>query len=217
MLEPLLAVPQYAHPAVRVLVTGASRGIGASVARVFAQRCGSNLQIALLSAEKTARDVERLGALALPMKVDMEDGSALRAAIREVVHSLDGLDVLVNAEAPGTAVCIDECRGALADSCGSIVTISPPIRLSRLDWIAAHPAYTLSKYSMTLATLGAASERVRANCVWPRRVQAPSVAEAVYVVATGEYNARTLLDDDVVESGVQGGPLNDFVEDEHGW
>ena len=51
-----------------------------------------------------------------------------------------------------------------------MLSISPPINLSP-RWLGAHPAYTLSKYGMTLLTLGFAAEYadagIAANCLWP--------------------------------------------------
>ena len=51
-----------------------------------------------------------------------------------------------------------------------VLTLSPPINLSP-HWLAKFPAYMLSKYGMTLLTLGFAAELgdqgIRANCLWP--------------------------------------------------
>ena len=113
--------------------------------------------------------------------------------------------------------------------------MSPPIRTGRLDWISPHPAYTISKYSMTLATLSAASFRIRANCLWPRHTVAThatrrledslrmdgvysrgrppeDVAEAVYALATSEsMTGRALYDDEVLQDMPStSAPLNLF-------
>ena len=258
-----------------MLITGASRGIGAATARLFARTHGASLRIALLGRSKdgpshvalsgtlleTARDVEEHDGAAFPVAVDMSDGSALVAAVEQAVHTLGGLDVLVNnasvlATTPtlspkrmdlmhavntrGTLLCIQTCAEALAESRGAIVTMAPPIRLGRTEWVAAHPAYTISKYGMTLATLGAASARVRANCLWPRRTVATAatrlledtgvlpgafsrgrsedfVARAVHAVAVERTcNAETLLDEDVLDPDDGGdAPVDAFVD--AGW
>jgi NAD(P)-dependent dehydrogenase (short-subunit alcohol dehydrogenase family) len=190
-------------------------------------------------------------ASAVPFRVDLADGDAARDAVREAVHCLGGeLDVLVNnasalwlgkgptsvkkldlvhnVNARATLVCLQEAREALRRSPlpggGSVVTLSPPIRLGRLDWISAHPAYTLSKYGMTLATLGEACVgQLRANCLWPRHTVATAatlrlerervlpgaysrgrspdlVAQAVVRLALdpGMGNGRTVYDDQVL-------------------
>jgi len=58
----------------------------------------------------------------------------------------------------------------LRESRGSIVTLSPPLNLSP-RWLGVHPAYTTSKYGMTLLTLGWAAEFAQdglsASCLWP--------------------------------------------------
>lgn len=267
-------------PYMRVLITGASRGIGAAVARAFARHHGEkeDCVLALLGRSlsspshaslkgtllDTAREVERLGAAAVPLYVDARDGNALRRTVQDAVHSLGGLDVLVNnasalvlpssaslkhmdlvhaVNARATMLCLDGCREALSQSSstGSVVTLSPPLRLGRLDWISQHGVpYTLSKYGMTLATLAEASDRVRANCVWPRYTVATSatarleasgslphahsrgraaddVGEAVYRVAMHPtWNARTLLDDEAwpeMPPPPKGAPLDAFVEE----
>ena len=250
----------------RVLITGASRGIGAAVARAFARKHGADAQICLLARSldspshtgldgtlaRTAREVEAHGALALPLLADVRDATTLQRTMQAALHAFGGLDVLVNnasalwvpeddgaawgrspadkldlvhsVNARATLLGLDACRDALEASRGSVVTLSPPIRLGRLEWIARHPAYTLSKYNMTLATLAyATASGVRANCLWPKRTvataatwmleqrggvegafsrgrSADDVAEAVHELAVGrpELNARALYDEEVL-------------------
>lgn len=76
-----------------VLITGASRGIGAAAARAFAAQ---GARVALL-----ARDATRLQALAqeiggLALTCDVADAAALRAAIDQAEATHGGLDVLIN-------------------------------------------------------------------------------------------------------------------------
>ena len=51
-----------------------------------------------------------------------------------------------------------------------VITISPPMNMNPY-WLGMHPAYTLSKYGMTLLSLGWAVEYADAgigfNCLWP--------------------------------------------------
>ncbi len=77
------------------VVTGASRGIGLSIARALAAR---EVRLALL-----ARDVERLrdvvreaGDGALPLAADISDPHAVRAAFERVHAHFGRLDILVN-------------------------------------------------------------------------------------------------------------------------
>ncbi|MFD4407154.1 SDR family oxidoreductase [Nocardia sp. NPDC058499] len=58
-----------------------------------------------------------------------------------------------------------------------ILTVAPPLNTSP-RWLGAHPSYTLSKYGMTLLTLGWAAEYaeagIAANCLWPQTYIATS-------------------------------------------
>ena len=92
-------------------------------------------------------------------------------------------------------------------------------------WLGAHAGYTLSKYGMSLLTLGAAEELreggVAANCLWPRTIIATAAvqnllggdesmskartpeiyADSAYLVLTtpaGERTGQTLIDDEVL-------------------
>lgn len=82
----------------RVVVTGASAGIGRATARAFA-RAGDD--VALLARGRTgldaaARDVERDGGRALPIVVDMADADAVETAADQVVAEFGHIDVWVN-------------------------------------------------------------------------------------------------------------------------
>ena len=208
----------------RILVTGASRGIGAAVAQRFAAGRGTSVALLGRSLEQpshstlsgtlraTACEVERLGARAIPLQVDMRDGEAVVRTVRDAISLMGGLDVLINnasvlavgpkadtpksmallgaVNAQATMLCLSTAREALHEARGSIVTVSPPIRLARLDWIQQHGiAYTLSKYNMTMATLASATGSVRANCVWPKRCVATAATRRLEQegVMTGAY------------------------------
>lgn len=255
----------------RVLITGASRGIGAAIATAFASNY-PGVQIALVGRSlsnpshkelkgtllDTARVVESLGATALPIKVDISDPECWKQSLRGILHSFGGLDVLVNnasmlsveadtslknmnllyaVNTRATLMANQFCKQSLEESGGAIVTMSPPIHLGRLEYISEHPAYTVSKYGMSLATIGTATLNLRANCLWPRRMvrtaatnllekkglvdgafshgRDPSlVAQAVYDLAVKKthLNARMLLDEDVIDMPPCEAPLDAFVE-----
>ncbi|MCC6196111.1 MAG: SDR family oxidoreductase [Burkholderiales bacterium] len=96
----------------RVLITGASRGIGAAVAAAFAE-CGAAVAIHYGSARGTADAlVQRLragGATALAVPADLLQPLAGRALVERAAAELGGLDVLVtNAGGPLLRVPFDE-------------------------------------------------------------------------------------------------------------
>ena len=51
-----------------------------------------------------------------------------------------------------------------------MITLAPPLNMNP-HWLGAHPSYTLSKYGMTLLSLGWAAEYADAGigfaCLWP--------------------------------------------------
>src|SRR3954470_13008174 len=102
------------------LVTGASRGIGASIASRFAAE-GANVAIVARSLEpgsgghlagslrETADAIEAHGVKALPIVADLSDPACNRNAIVEEAESVLGpIDVLVNNAAACFYLTVDE-------------------------------------------------------------------------------------------------------------
>ncbi|HTW34109.1 MAG TPA: SDR family NAD(P)-dependent oxidoreductase, partial [Rhizomicrobium sp.] len=87
------------------LVTGASRGIGAAIARRLAAD-GASMAItygkSAAAAEKLVRDIERAGGKALAIRADATDAKAVSAAVDQTVARFGRLDILVNNA--GTAI-----------------------------------------------------------------------------------------------------------------
>jgi citronellol/citronellal dehydrogenase len=142
-----------------------------------------------------AAEVEAAGGKALAMQLDVRDENAIAAAVAEAVRVFGGIDILVNnasaimisgtaatpmkrfdlmqsVNARGTFACSQACLPHLAKSSNPhILTLSPPLNM-KPRWFKDHVAYTLSKYGMSMCTLGMAEEfraqGIAVNSLWPR-------------------------------------------------
>jgi 3-oxoacyl-[acyl-carrier protein] reductase len=82
----------------RALVTGASRGIGAAVARRFAE-LGVDVALAARDGDALdalAKELTGFGVRALPVRADLGDRESLAALMTRVGDEFGGLDILVN-------------------------------------------------------------------------------------------------------------------------
>ena len=80
------------------IVTGAGRGIGQAIAMVFAEH-GADLVVASRTeseVEKTARDVEDLGARVLPVCADVSRSSEVDLMVQQTLEEFGKIDILVN-------------------------------------------------------------------------------------------------------------------------
>src|SRR5438045_3422116 len=80
------------------LVTGAGRGIGAEIARVFA-RAGAAVVVNDLrepSADNVAKEITASGGKAIGLGADVSDPSAVNAMVQWAAKQLGPIDILVN-------------------------------------------------------------------------------------------------------------------------
>lgn len=85
----------------RILITGASDGIGAEMARQLAQTHGKRLQLTLAARnpdnlQTVARECEAHGAQVLVQPTDVSDETQCRALIDAAVQQFGGIDALIN-------------------------------------------------------------------------------------------------------------------------
>jgi citronellol/citronellal dehydrogenase len=144
-----------------------------------------------------AAEVEAAGGRALAVATDIRRDDQVEAAVARTVERFGGIDILVNnasaiwlepvertpmrrfdliwsVNARGTYLCSRTCLPHLkAGTNPHILTLSPPPTLDA-QWFQDHAAYTLSKYGMSLLTIGLAEELrdagIAANSLWPRTV-----------------------------------------------
>jgi citronellol/citronellal dehydrogenase len=188
----------------KLLITGASRGIGLAIAL---RAAADGAAIAILAKtdaphpklpgtiHEAAAAVERAGGRALALKVDVRHEDDVRAAVERTVAVFGGIDACVNnaaainlagtlstdmkrydlmhsINARGAFMVSKYCLPHLLQASGPahILMISPPLNLDPA-WFAAHPAYTVSKYNMSLYAMALAHEfrgRIGVNSLWPR-------------------------------------------------
>jgi 3-oxoacyl-[acyl-carrier protein] reductase len=82
-----------------VVVTGASKGIGAGIARVFGERGASvvvNYKRDESAAKKVVEDIQAAGGKALAVQGDVADAKSAKALIEAAAKKMGPIDVLVN-------------------------------------------------------------------------------------------------------------------------
>jgi len=80
------------------LITGGARGIGRSIAMVFAKE-GADIVVAdvnLESAAKTALEIEGLGRKALALELDVTDFAKVEDGVNKILDKFGKVDILVN-------------------------------------------------------------------------------------------------------------------------
>lgn len=141
-----------------------------------------------------AEEVIAAGGKALPLQVDIRYEEQIQAAVEQTVATFGGLDILVNnasaisltptlatemkrfdlmfgVNVRGTFACAKACLPYLTKANpGHILTLSPPMNMDA-KWFKYYLAYTMSKYGMSMCTLGLAAEQkangVLVNSLWP--------------------------------------------------
>ncbi|MGA5200658.1 SDR family oxidoreductase [Streptomyces variegatus] len=189
--------------------------------------------------------IERAGGKALAVVGDVRNEADVHTAVDQAIGTFGGIDIVVN-----NASAIDlsgterlemkrydlmqdiNTRGTFLLSKAAIphlraaanphiLTLSPPLNLAP-HWIGDHLGYTLSKYGMSLCTIGLAEELaadgIAANSLWPRtlidtaavrnvvggaqQARSPQImADAAYAVLTRSAQQCTgnlFIDDEVL-------------------
>lgn len=142
-----------------------------------------------------AEEVEAAGGQALALEMDVRDEDRIKEVVGTVNDTFGGIDILINnAGAIWYAKALDtpakrldlmldiNCRAAflLGQACypflkkgnnPHILNLSPPISL-KPKWFSEHLGYTISKYGMSMVTIGLAEEfksaKIAVNSLWPK-------------------------------------------------
>ncbi|MFI8747686.1 SDR family oxidoreductase [Pseudomonas sp. NPDC077186] len=200
-----------------------------------------------------AAEVEGAGGQALALQLDVRDEQAVAAAMARAAEHFGGIDALVNnagaiklvgveklepkrfdlmyqINTRAVMVCSQAALPYLKQSAGGhILNLSPPLNLDA-KWFAQHGPYTVSKYGMSMLTLGMSEEfkkyGISVNSLWPKtmiataaiefelgsrdafkRARTPAImADAAHAILASQgrsISGRLLIDEDILrEQGV---------------
>lgn len=145
-----------------------------------------------------AQEVVEAGGKCLPVAMDLRHEQQIATAVEAAAKEFGGIDVLVNnagvidlsgtdelqikkyhlmmdVNAKGTFLCIKHCLPYLKKAQNAhILNICPPLnRIENRPYFANGPAYTVSKFCMTLYTYGLSEELknsgIAVNALWPKK------------------------------------------------
>ena len=158
------------------------------------------------SIHEVAEEVKSAGGDSLAVKMDVRYEDQVAATVSAAVERFGGIDGWINNAGAISLTGVESTpvkrydlmqainsravylcsRAALphlkdADN-PHILNLSPPINLNPI-WLKDHSPYTLSKYGMTLLTMGMAAEfetyGIAVNCLWPRTAITTAAVEFV--------------------------------------
>jgi citronellol/citronellal dehydrogenase len=195
-------------------------------------------------------EIEAAGGHGLAIVGDVRREEDVTRAVGRAVDRFGGIDILVNNAsaimlAPIGQVPVKRwdlmleinARGTFLMSSAAlphlhasqnphVLTLSPPVSLDP-RWLGTHAPYTVSKYAMTMLTLGLAAQDhprpLAANCLWPRTIIATAaiqnllggdaamavsrrpeiMADAAHVILTrdaADATGQCFIDEDVLRS-----------------
>ena len=193
-----------------------------------------------------AEEVEAAGGRALPVRVDVRSEEQIDAMVQAAVKEFGGIDALINNAGAISLTRVEDtppkrydlmqqinARAVFMSSKAvlpylkssphpHILSLSPPLSLDP-KWFKDFAPYTVSKYGMTMLTMGMAQEfaecNIAVNCLWPRTAIATAaiefavasrdvfkhcrtteiIADAAYEILTTEncnVTGKALLDED---------------------
>lgn len=199
-----------------------------------------------------AAEVEAAGGKALAMQLDVRDEDAVRRALAQANEHFGGIDALVNnagaikltgvqhielkrfdlmhqINTRAVLLCSQAALPYLKKSAGHILNLSPPLNLAN-KWFAQFSPYTVTKYGMSMLTLGMSEEfasyGISVNSLWPqtmiataaiefqlgnresfKQARTPAImADAAHVILDSsgrQISGRLLIDEEILrESGV---------------
>jgi citronellol/citronellal dehydrogenase len=151
-----------------------------------------------------AEEIRAIGAQALPVVTDVRSEEQIEHALKQAVEQFGAIDILINnasainmdstekinmkrydlihsVNTRGTFLCSKLCLPYLKQASNPhILNLAPPLNM-QAKWFAQHLAYTMSKYGMSMCTLGLAAEfksyGIAVNSLWPKTLIATAAIE----------------------------------------
>jgi len=142
-----------------------------------------------------AAEIEAAGGKALAVQCDIRFEDQIQHVVDKTIEKFGGIDILVNNASAISLTPTEQTEAKRFDLMHSInvrgtffvtkaciphlkkaqnphiLTLSPPINLDP-KWFEKHVAYTITKFNMSMMTIGWAKEfakdRIAANALWPR-------------------------------------------------
>lgn len=206
-----------------VVITGASQGIGAAIARTFARELGG-VRLALVARNEknlagVARACAKLGATSSAFACDVSDEASVAALATAVTKRFGSVDVLINnagkfAGAPFTEMSVADFDRMLAVNLRSVFLVSRAFapamiarkrgdifNMSSIAGLVAYPGgagYSAAKFGVSgLSKVMRAELRdkgVRVCCVYPGATASPSWE------GSGVDEARMMPAEDVAQA-----------------
>ncbi len=169
-----------------------------------------------------AEEIKALGGEALALVTDIRFEEQVEASVAEALKHFGGIDILINDASAisltdtlntdmkkfdlmfsinirGTYLCSQKCIPHLSKSENPhILNLSPPLNMKE-KWFKNHVAYTISKYGMSMCTLGMSAElkdrHIAVNSLWPKTTIATSAIELVAKQIYGISRKPTIVAD----------------------
>lgn len=191
-----------------------------------------------------ARQIEAAGGSALPLVVDVRFEEQIHEAVERTVEAFGGIDILVNnasaisltgtLETPlkrfdlmmavnvrGSFACAQACIPWLKQAKNPhVLVLAPPISLNS-KWYGPHVAYSISKFGMSMLTLGLAEELreqgIAVNALWPVTLIATSALDVPGLGPSSEARSPRIMADAahrILTSDSRGVTGNFFLDEE---
>ena len=151
-----------------------------------------------------AKEIEEAGGQALAIQLDVRDQAAVAEAMKQTAEHFGRIDILINnagainlngvesldpsrfdlmyqVNTRAVMVCSQAALPYLKKSANPhIISLSPPMNMKE-EWFAVHSPYTITKYGMSMLTIGMNHEfsnyGISVNALWPRTIIATAAIE----------------------------------------